>query len=150
MKKAIIIFVFIFNLILLTACDNKIYHWQFNKDVIEIQKISIINLDINERFPSDTIVNSPPIKVIESSEYETIYEEIQNLEMTKMLRFEFDYPNGYSFLIDYGNDYYCVLAVNGSGYIYYSEEANALVFNYKKLDFKEEAFIALINKYLED
>lgn len=70
--------------------------------------------------------------------------------MTKKFRTELDHPRDYCFVIDYGNNNYCILSNFGSGYIYYSEQIERMDFEYKKLDFNKEEFITLLNKYLNN
>lgn len=148
MKKIIITIIISLLNIFLLGCDNTLYHWQFRKSFSEVQKISIIYIETE--IGAYEYVNIPPIKIIESSQYETFYEEIQNMEMTKKFRVELDHPSKYCFLIEYSNDDYCILSEFGSGFVYYDERFDILVFEYGKLDFNKDAFTALLNKYLEN
>ena len=146
--KKIISLICSFVILCFCGCDTKIYHWQFRKSFSEVQKISIIYIETE--IGAYEYVNIPPIKIIESSQYETFYEEIQNMEMTKKFRVELDHPSKYCFLIEYSNDDYCILSEFGSGFVYYDERFDILVFEYGKLDFNKDAFTALLNKYLEN
>ena len=129
----------------LCGCDNTIYHWEFKKPVSEVQEISIIYID---GYSSNEVINTQPIKIIESSEYKNFYNEIQSLQMKKLFKMEFDTPNNYCFLIRYDNEHYCILSVLGSGYIEPYEDGTILTLYWEKLDFNREDFENLINKYL--
>lgn len=144
MKKffALLMAIFLFSLY---GC-NKTYKWEFEKDLSEIKQISIINID--GRKSAYEIVNIPAIKVVDNSKHEEFYNQIQNIKMTKKIKMELEYPRNYCFLIDYGNNSYCVLSEIGSGYIDYDEEYGVLSFGCGKLDFEKGTFYALVDKYL--
>lgn len=132
----------------LYGCDTNIYHWQFEKSVSEVQQISIIYID---DYYAEDILNLPPIKTIEKSEYENLYNEIKNIGMKKIvIGFELNSPRKYCFLIDYGNGDYCIISEFASGNLHYYKDRNELVYLYAKLEFIDgEAYAFLVNKYLD-
>ena len=135
----------------LSLCGcNKTYNWEFRKPSSEVKQISIIYFE-NQIDNERDIINIPPISKIDKSYADTLYEEITNLCMKeRFLSMELAFPYGYCFLIDYGNDDYCILSVEGSGYIYYDEKYEVLVSESKDFIFNEEEFMDLINKYLNN
>ncbi len=130
MKKILIILLFAFSL-LLCGCNK---HWEFTKPYTEIESISIIYIEegLGSRKECADILNLPHLKEIDESLYEELYEDIISLEIPwyRYIVTAPAVPEGFCFLIDYGNDYYCLLASISSGYIYY--ENNELIYDYKQ------------------
>ena len=150
MKKVVfLLLTFVLLSVVFVGCNTKVYHWEFEKDVSDVQQISIIYIGEMKNYGMKEIVNLSPIKVIDKSQHENFYEEIKEIKMNKKFRVEIDYPYGdYCFLIDYGNDFYCVLSAFGSGYIF-NNDNGYYDFRYGKLDFEQESFEILLNWYLE-
>ena len=133
----------------LSGC-NKTYTWEFRKPSSEVKQISIIYIETHLHNEKD-IINLPPIAEIDKLYADTLYEEITNLCMKeRFLSMERAFPYGYCFLIDYGNDDYCILSAKGSGYIYYHEKYKVLTNESTNYIFNEEEFSALIDKYLNN
>lgn len=142
-----IISVILLSCIFLCGCESETYYWEFERPVTEVQNISIVVLD-GDIYTVYDVLNAPAVMYLEASQYEEFYNEIQTIEIRLLPRVELDLPKGYCFLIDYGNNDYCILSLNGSGYILYDENDNFVNFKYMKLSFYSEYFYSLLRKYL--
>lgn len=145
MKKIFLLIVFMLTLV---GCDDNVYYWNFKKNYTEIKEISIIKID--EYKSSYQVISEQRIKIIDNSQYENFYNDIQNMKMKKTPLQQFVYPNNYCFLITYDDKNYCILSEYGSGYLHYNDEDNRFGFEYRKLDFDEVEFLNLLIKYLDD
>ena len=145
MKRVFAIFLLMLTLFL-CGC-NKTFSWKFKKTSSEVEQISIIKIETHLH-NAEEIINIPPIKKIEKLHANEFYEDILNLKMKESFRMELPFPQGYCFLIDYGNYEYCILSTTGSGYIYHDEESKILINEPTDFIFNEEEFLNLLNKYL--
>lgn len=126
---------------------NETYNWEFKHTSSEVQQISIINIETHLH-NAEEILNIPPIKTIEQVNAEEFYDEIINLGMKKRFNMELPFQHRYCFIIDYGNNEYCILSYTGSGYIYYDEESKSMINETTDYIFDNEEFKKILNKYL--
>ena len=88
------------------------------------------------------------IKQIIENEYAAdIYADVMSLNQDNIIRFTFSEPYGYCVLIDYGNEYYCIISQEGSGVINYDIKYDNYIFSYSKIGFDKEGFETFIKKY---
>lgn len=134
----------------LSLCGcNKIYFWEFEKAASEVKQISIIYIETHLH-NAEEIVNISPEKIINVSLVNEFYQEVTNLKMEQTFNMELPFSIGYCFLIDYGNNNYCILSIKGSSYVYYDEATRMLVNESTDMVFNNEDFLSLLNKYLKD
>lgn len=146
MKRIVIIFMLV-PILFLFGC-SKVYKWEFEKPSSAIKQISIIYIETH-LYNTEEIINIPPVKLIDSNQNSEFYEEINKLTMKNMFHMEPLFPHGYCFLIDYGNDEYCILSIQGSGFIYYDENSNSFINDSVDLAFNNDEYSKLLDKYLE-
>lgn len=106
----------------------------------------MINVN-DDNINSEEIINKEPIKIIANECAADIYTDVTNLKQNNLIRFTFSEPYGYCVLIDYGNEYYCIISQEGSGVINYDIEYDNYIFSYSKIGFDKERFEMFINKY---
>lgn len=141
-KKFFIVFLCIS---LLSSCTAK-RKWHFEKPYTDVKKISLININDNN-VNYEEIINKEAIKIIENEYAVDIYTDVTNLKQDNIIRFTFSEPYGYCVLIDYGNEYYCIISQQGSGVINYDIKYDNYIFSYSKIGFDKESFEIFINKY---
>lgn len=144
MRKKIFIVFLCMSLSLLSSCTVK-RKWCFEKPYTDVKKISLIY--VNENINSEEIIKKEAIKIIENEYADDIYKDVLNLKQDDLIRFTFSEPYGYCVLIDYGNEYYCIISQKGSGVINYDIKYDAYIFSYSKIGFDKESFEIFINKY---
>lgn len=129
----------------LLSCTTK-RKWEFEKPYTDVKKISLININDNKT-NFEKIIKQEAIKIIENECAVDIYNEVLNIEQDNIIRFTFDSPYGYCLLIDYGNEYYCIISQKGSGVITYDIKYDQYIFSYSKIGFDQESFESFISKY---
>ena len=147
MKKLFIVFLCISLSLSLLSCTAK-REWHFEKPYTDVKKISLININDDHNSNYEEIINKEAIKIIENECAANIYTDVANLKQDNIIRFNFAEPYGYCVLIDYGNEYYCIISQEGSGTINYDIKYDKYIFSYSKIGFDEESFEIFINKYL--
>ena len=144
MRKKIFIVFLCISLTLLSSCTVK-RKWYFEKAYTDVKKISLIY--VNENINFDEIIKKEAIKIINNECADDIYNDVMNLKQDNIIRFTFSEPYGYCVLIDYGNEYYCIISQEGSGVINYDIKYDDYIFSYSKIGFDKESFEIFINKY---
>lgn len=105
-------------------------------------------ININEdNINYEEIVKKEAIKIIENEYAADIYADVISLNQDNIIRFIFSEPYGYCVLIDYGNEYYCIISQEGSGVINYDIKYDNYIFSYSKIGFDKEGFETFIKKY---
>ena len=146
-KKFFIIFILCISCISLSllSCTTK-REWHFEKPYTDVKKISLININ-DDNINYEEIVKKEAIKIIENEYAADIYADVMNLNQDNIIRFTFSEPYGYCVLIDYGNEYYCIISQKGSGVINYDIKYDNYIFYYSKIGFDKEDFETFIKKY---
>ena len=142
-KKLFIVFLCIS--LSLLSCTTK-RKWHFEKPYTDVKKISLININDNN-INYEELIKKEAIKIIENECAADIYTDVMNLKQDNIIRFTYSEPYGYCVLIDYGNEYYCIISQKGSGVINYDIKYDNYIFSYSKIGFDKESFEIFINKY---
>jgi hypothetical protein len=106
----------------------------------------LININ-DDNINYEEIVKKEAIKIIENEYAADIYADVMSLNQDNIIRFTFSEPYGYCVLIDYGNEYYCIISQEGSGVINYDIKYDNYIFSYSKIGFDKEGFETFIKKY---
>lgn len=69
----------------------------------------MININ-DDNINYEEIVKKEAIKIIENEYAADIYADVMSLNQDNIIRFTFSEPYGYCVLIDYGNEYYCIIS----------------------------------------
>lgn len=106
----------------------------------------MININ-DDNINYEEIVKKEAIKIIENEYAADIYADVMSLNQDNIIRFTFSEPYGYCVLIDYGNEYYCIISQEGSGVINYDIKYDNYILSYSKIGFDKEGFETFIKKY---
>ena len=146
MRKKIVVFLCILLSLSLLSCTAK-RKWHFEKPHTDVKKISLIYINYDNNINSEELIKKEPIKIIGNECAADIYYDVANLKQDNIIRFTYSEPYGYCVLMDYGNEYYCIISQTGSGVIHYDIKYDNYIFSYSKIGFDKESFEIFINKY---
>ena len=145
MKKYLTIFFTIFTvLFLLVSCSSTKCYWEFKQELSNISEVCIVNIDYFDNGSENITI----LKEFSESEYEYIFNEVKNIEMSSYYG-NLKTPSGNAIKISFFNGEYDIIScVEPKHYLYCKKEQKILGENsYLRCD--NEQFNVLIESFLD-
>ena len=144
MKKIVSLILLCIFALMLSGCGNeKIYHWEFEKESSRVTEIQIIVTPNNERFDINTY---KILKEIDLSYADEMYDDVGSITMTRQ-HGGMRSLGGLSILIKFDNGEYDVISNIGASH--YKYDKNSQMVRYPAwLTADVDEFLGVISKYL--